>query len=1337
MQQPQPGAQQGHYSPQLVSYVPAYGGPQQSSEPSYVYQPQAYAQPQAQSPIPYNPATYANTNTSHFVPQYSPAAYSQAPTQNADPYAYSSVNYPIPGYSPQSAYARSPANPLSHFSPHPPAPSPRPQAYTTSPQPDSYGIQTPSNNISQSYQPQPQSQSTSGVAVVGQQAYGGTSQTMPAYYEESWMPPPPAHASANRSGPSPSALYPATSHTSFPSPTLSSTQAPTPPVHGLVHPSNTLDRYTQARSLPGPREPDRAPDYLPRQNGSGQSQLSYADMERLSQDELYSQVEDAVLHAGTESTTHSPSLPVRQAFQATTALFASNSAMRRNGSIVNGHLSPIPPDHSAMPSDPLGDESDVEAIQGLEMMYIAEQDEHRRRSGGNQERFSGPGSSLGSQRHSRPQATEGASDSDDCDLVDMSSLDGGIGMPITYGRDASQMAGPDSHSQTFSSQNSSMRRSNASQSSRTGYDHTMDSIHPFPPFPSAARVDASGTGGLSEPMSSRRRQSYDEGDESALTENQLPARLPGEPPDIYHIPASRSFSPGRPLPATPGQLLPPHTSDRELTNPLSYPNTPGSYAGHNAQGPYVSRSASVLNNSNTPQVVQPLRSKTDVEERRLRQQQHRATSMGTTFESTPASSVGPDLPLLGAKRFVPAKLGAPDFKKCAEPWAFSSIFHWLLTVVNPEQYTELKEAEITDALVALFTNKVPTMNIADAEVLSNRVVQNMYKAGTLATTEEWVKLVPGMMSGVIFQLTGVGCYSGTLHDHILQGRCYSRFCQRTLRKVNLQQAQTAKGPENWMKKWNLTAADVEGKDGKQQQLQHMLHETVYSEEVYKERLEILRTLYCDALARHDPSIIAPKRKNKFMRDVFGRLEAVYKANEEHLLPQLKYRQEEQGPWIVGFSDIFRQWIRKARAAYLEYAAGYPAADFMVRQEIERNLDFRNFLDRTSRNPQCGRLGWDTYLKLPITRLQRYGLLLDTIYKTMPDSDERRHLQTAITEVKAVTMECDTRVAEMQRKIDLTDLNLKLVLRPGMESSVELNLDGYGRELIHRGDLQRMGSSRFNWLDTHAILFDHYLVLSKPTAAGATDLGGMTPATQKYDVSRLPIPMDLLILESFGDPAVQKSNYVKGISTVTAVTGRTATPSDGAGLGRVPTNQGPGPGGLQPSASTNNLPTLATLGDGKDDKIMYPFRVKHLGRETYNLFASSENSRREWCMKILEAKTKHAAALYAQHAEPFHLRVMADSAFSFEGFAAGRSGIVIKGTPVDRAIKEVEHRFKDTGRPGPICRARVNCATSFTAHSGGKPMVAVGTDFGVFVSDLNNPRGWMKVSEVFEVLSMHY
>lgn len=92
-----------------------------------------------------------------------------------------------------------------------------------------------------------------------------------------------------------------------------------------------------------------------------------------------------------------------------------------------------------------------------------------------------------------------------------------------------------------------------------------------------------------------------------------------------------------------------------------------------------------------------------------------------------------------------------------------------------------------------------------------------------------------------------------------------------------------------------------------------------------------------------------------------------------------------------------------------------------------------------------------------------------------DIEEKATLTTAIDEIKAVTLGTNAEVDEQSKRIEMAELRSKLFLRPGMER-VALNLDYVGRELIFRGDLQCAGHS--TWLETHAILFDHYLVLAK-------------------------------------------------------------------------------------------------------------------------------------------------------------------------------------------------------------------------------------------------------------------
>jgi hypothetical protein len=764
----------------------------------------------------------------------------------------------------------------------------------------------------------------------------------------------------------------------------------------------------------------------------------------------------------------------------------------------------------------LSDDSDVEAAAGLAALRMAEEqeeaDEARRRTGG-----AGLFSAYASMQ--APSATtatapamstqpivEEASDSDYVP-VDVGLYGGNFDPHFHYGGGPSQLAtggnAPDATAHPVSASSSQRRAETAT--------NEYDPIHPFPSFQTNARVDTFGTGGLEEP--SARRRSYDEGDEVTLTDQQTAA--PGEPPDMFYHPG---MSTNRPLPPPPAS----GRSSRTMYNHQSTSSTgsyeywrnsqssrgsynvdPNSMQLHSPTGTLVPRSTSLLQHSNTPQAVPLPRSKTDAESHRARQANRNTLyglahdSDGNTLTPNSADAVAIDLPTLPAgKRFNPAKLATNDFKKCTEPWALSSIISWLKMMTEGEQ--DLKEGPITEGLIALFTHKVPTMNIADAETLSSRVVSEMYKAGTLVHEEEWLKFSSETMTGVIFQLTGAGCYTPMLHNYNAPGRCYSHHCQRTLKKLDLQQAGAPQSAD-WATFYKVKKEDVEGVNKKEVERQNILHEIVEGEDNYMERLDVLRSLYRDRLETAHPPVIPPKKLMKFIKDVFGKIDAVRMANAEHLLPQMKYRQHEQGPWVVGFSDIFREWIRKAKQAYIDYAAAFPYASFLVRQEADKNMLFRVFLDEARAHKMSNKLSWDTYLKAPITRLQHYSLLLGTVLKkSTVDNEEKRNLQIAMDEIKAVTLECDNRVAEMSRKVDLSDLQAKLILRPGMQR-VELNLDHLGRELIFRGDLQRMGGNRFTWLETHALLFDHYLVLAKTVSSREAD--GVTKS-EKYDVSRL-------------------------------------------------------------------------------------------------------------------------------------------------------------------------------------------------------------------------------------------
>ncbi|KAF2085516.1 hypothetical protein K490DRAFT_46361 [Saccharata proteae CBS 121410] len=1079
---------------------------------------------------------------------------------------------------------------------------------------------------------------------------------------------------------------------------LPPTPGPPPPPHSPQR-QNTLGRHPQSRPLPGPPpEAITEEEYFTRPNGMNGR---YGSMpETVTQDELFQQLEHEVMNTG-------------------------NSNYRGNGPRIEYGGSY---DYS--------DESDAEAAAGLAALQMAEDaeraDEARRASGGTG-LFSSY-STIRPQPSPQEQETEPLEDpGSDGDFVgvDIGAYGGSYEPQFSYGGDPAELASghsnlqrSESHSQTLSSSGSMRKSEGASEM------EPFDPIHPFPPF-SSARVDTFGTGGFAEPSSHRRRLSYDEGDESSLMDGQTHSA--GEPPDMFYHPGMSAHS--RPLPPPPvnttqfSQSQPPY-SYQPARGP--FPSTPDTMV--TPSGVTVPRSTSLVSHSSTPQMIPPIRSKTDAEERRLRQQQLRSSAYldkENTVTPTSASTMPLDLPALPAgKRFNPSKLTQNDFKRCTEPWALGSVIGWLRAMAGDE--TDLREHHIYDALLMLFTVKVPTMHTIDAETLSTKVVQDMYKAGTLERVEEWLKFTDKTTSGVLFQLTQAGCYAPRLHEQDSEYRCYAPHCQRTVRKVNLKSQPSQRG-SNWISWHKLSAEDLEKIDLKEQGRQHVLHEIIETEETYLAHMAVVRVLYRDALASQQPPVIPPKKMKGFMTAVFGKVEAVRQANEEHLLPQLKYRQKEQAPVIAGFSDIFREWIRRARSAYIDYAADFPYATFLVRQEAEKNILFRSFLEQQQKNKMSERLPWDSHLKAPITRIQRIILLLDTLLKrSKVESEEKKNLQSAIAEIRAVVMECDTQVADKGRKVDLTDLQSKLILRPGMQR-VELNLSHLGRKLVYKGDLQRMGGTRYTWLETHALLFDHYLVLAKTVLHRDVESNAKQ---ERYDVSRLPIPMDLLVLESTNDDPVVKSS-VKGVATVNTTRASAGTPESRL---RAGSTASPSPNPLEQQntntssasgSSNRGVASTTVLSGPQDEKIMYPFRIKHLGKEPYTLFAPTAKNRAEWCKKILEAKTEHAEALYTQNAEPFRIRVMADSAFAYEGPTAGCQGVTIKGTPLDRAIDEVEKMYAHTGRPGPICRAKVNCATAFMQPFG-KPMVAVGTDFGVYVSEMDNPRGWSRTIQTAKV-----
>ncbi|KAJ5673088.1 hypothetical protein N7507_002215 [Penicillium longicatenatum] len=1291
----QPSPDTSRMSPTRAASQSAAMSYQYQSVNQPTYNPQQYALPQSQTQpnLSYNPSSYAASSNASYTSSshqpYNPALYQPAavaslssPTivrrpSEASPYGQAPPtpqSYGFPSQLPPMPPPRAPDHPYGGRSPYGSSPGASSQQSTTAASPAYQTVASPittsyatSNSPAGTYLPQTYLPVSHGF---------GTDSPYPSI--------PPFNSHFDEQPPAPPVHQPQTNgiYNKRPSVSHAGRSLPIPPVQQdlpILPPrrTDTLTRHPQARPLPGPPV-DTEPDTR-------------------SSDDMLKEINDAVMDTQT--------------------------SFRRHSSRTSHHSLGLSPDESQIHThryenvdgESRDDEdfgSDPEAEAGLAMMQEAEEQERAREEHQRARRKTDASViSRGSFTSTRGPSPRAGAPENEFSGHDLAAYEGGYQGNIHYGDQ--HLYSPEEYLDPLSGggltgRSDSFRSSDMSADERGDYvergdyeeyDHPQIAyqyaarMHHLPPN---ARVDAGGTGGLATPGEYGRRMSWDYGEEGEGYEQEEGQSGEESPHRAAH--EDLFFHPGmRPLPPAPVEPAGNAALHSHLMPAGTYRPSEQDEVHSQYRNPPFRR---LRTHMESPYSVHP-KSKTDADREKYKQQQDFLWQLHNKDlpEVDPAAAAAsmaldlPDIPVGRRKKFTPAKMSSEQFKKCTEPWALSSILSWVRDLSEDE--TDLREQAIVDAIVALFTHKVPTMNIADAETLAARVVGSMLGQGALVKEEEWVKFSRGTLSGVLFQITGTGCYSPKLHEQELHiqdtdsfGRCYSHHCMRTLKKVNLKAQMMApqKKIEDWVTFYKVPKETWESYPKKEIDRQNNLHEIVTTEDAYIGQLDVLRELYRDQLANMNPPIIPPKRLSRFLSDVFGKVDAVKKVNEDFLLAQLKYRQKEQGPFIAGFSDIFREWIRKAKTVYIDYAATFPTANYYVRKEAERNVHFKQFLNQVREQKQSNRLSWDTFLKAPITRIQRYTLLLATVHKNMvKDSEEKFNVAQAIEEIKIVALECDNKVGEMNKKADLIELSAKLQLRPEMKKEVELNLEHLGREIVFRGDLQRPGTRTRFLVDTHAILFDHYLVLAK---SFTTRDPSRTIKYERYDVSKLPIPMDLLALESTNDDPVVKSS-MRGVATV--------------------------------------APAQA------DDKILYPFKIKHLGKNgTYILYAFSAQSRAEWCQKIIEAKTKHAAALFSQNAEPFRLRVLADTAFAYSDQTVGSKSVTIKGTPLHRAIKGVEKQYKDSGpRPTPICRTSVNCATVFQQPPG-RMMCAIGTDYGVYMSDVNNPRGWYRAIPIMRV-----
>ncbi|GAA5841736.1 hypothetical protein JCM11251_007070 [Rhodosporidiobolus azoricus] len=449
--------------------------------------------------------------------------------------------------------------------------------------------------------------------------------------------------------------------------------------------------------------------------------------------------------------------------------------------------------------------------------------------------------------------------------------------------------------------------------------------------------------------------------------------------------------------------------------------------------------------------------------------------------------------------------------------------------------------------------------------------------------------------------------------------------------------------ENWAT--SVPPSVLEALSKKEIALQNNIFELIQGEQQYWEDLGLLETGFIEPLTAASPPIIPPNRLPAFLSSVLLNHRTV-RAHSASFLSALRAKQAE-APVVSGIGKIVFSAALEWEQAYYNYGVQFELAGFILREEMDANPRFREFVQDFRRHPSARRNELDYFLRRSVQRHSRYPMQLETILKHTDDDGtagrkaEIEYLQQAYAVIHQQLKEISKDKEEVDRKVKLREFNRDLVRKSGDMLDLELLHDDrrfFRAERVYRRPEGSGFTDQFQ--EQHLVLFDNYLVLTK---APREDREGRT----KYPINRRPVPLDLVQLKtsSFSEPPVPRSSGFHLRSNRSAGTGGGSYP--GAPL--TPVNTYTGGADL---SSTGTGATFASSNVTASGPLVYPITFYQLGRfdGLVHFYVDTPAARAAW-----EVALKEAISLRLQRSElsrVVRLEPLADTTFGTTSLSVG-------------------------------------------------------------------------------------
>lgn len=215
--------------------------------------------------------------------------------------------------------------------------------------------------------------------------------------------------------------------------------------------------------------------------------------------------------------------------------------------------------------------------------------------------------------------------------------------------------------------------------------------------------------------------------------------------------------------------------------------------------------------------------------------------------------------------------------------------------------------------------------------------------------------------------------------------------------------------------------------------------------------------------------------------------------------------ENVGKCVPTIGDILIQHMQFFEKPYVTYSPQALMAKYLAELEIKNNPEFEKFTKEITKHERTDRLPIWHYLLCPVTRMQRYPLLIEGLLKKTPkDHPDHVFLTRSYEIIRSVASKADNQALHVKDRLAILNIRDRILFKQGEVH--DLSLDNPNRRLYYSGILKRRSGTLdvADKNDIYAFVFDHMVIMTKMRN---------TSNDKEYRISKKPIPLQMLVVQT--------------------------------------------------------------------------------------------------------------------------------------------------------------------------------------------------------------------------------